>query len=273
MRAVVPINKRGHNSSYLLKKGIHMIEIVFDHVTKVFQNEIALEDVSFEIEQGEFVFVTGKSGAGKSTLLHLLMKQEEVTSGHITACGKRVDLLKKNKIPYYRRKIGIMSPDIGMLGDRTVYDNIKLALMAAGKDDRKMKRRILQSLGLVGIAGKADALPNELSGGEKARALLARALSTEPQVILADEPTANLDPDTSWDLMQLLNEVNYRGITILVASHARDLVTIMKKRNITLVAGMVAADEKNAIYNPIATDVFEERRIREKRKNDKNCNF
>ncbi len=251
-----------------------MIEIVFDHVTKMFRDEIALEDVSFEIEKGEFVFITGKSGAGKSTLLHLLMKQEEVTSGQITACGKRVDLIKKNKIPYYRRKIGIMSPDIGMLGDRTVYDNIMLALMAAGKDDRKMRSRILRALGLVGIAGKANAFPNELSGGEQARALLARALSTEPQVLLADEPTANLDPDMSWDLMQLFDEVNYHGITVLVASHARELVTIMKKRNITLVAGTVAADEKNAIYNPIATDIFEERRIREERKkNEKKCNI
>lgn len=251
-----------------------MIEIVFDHVTKMFRDEIALEDVSFEIEKGEFVFITGKSGAGKSTLLHLLMKQEDVTSGHITACGKRLDLMNKNKIPYYRRKIGIMSPDIGMLDDRTVYDNIMLALMAAGKDDRRMKNRILHTLGLVGIVGKARAFPHELSGGEKARALLARALSTGPQILLADEPTANLDPDTSWDLMQLLNEVNYQGITVLAASHARELVTIMKKRNITLVAGRVAADEKNAIYNTIATDIFEERRIQEERKKfDKNCNF
>lgn len=251
------------------KKGIRMIEIVFDHVTKMFRDEIALEDVTFEIEKGEFVFITGKSGAGKSTLLDLLMKQKEVTSGQITACGKRLDLMKKNKIPYYRRKIGIMSPEIGMLGDRTVYDNIMLALMAAGKDNGNMKKKILNALGSVGIAGKAEAFPNELSGGEQARALLARALSTEPQILLADEPTANLDPDAAWDLMQLLNEVNYRGITILVASHARELVTIMKKRNITLVAGTVAADEKNAIYNPIATDIFEERRILEERQKKK----
>lgn len=242
-----------------------MAEIIFEHVTKMFRDEIALEDVSFQIEKGEFVFVTGRSGAGKSTLLNLIMKQEEVTSGSIVVRGMRLDLMKKSKIPYYRRILGIMSPEVGMLKDRTVYDNIVLAMRAAEKTGTGVKKTIMRTLGLVGIAGKAYAYPDELSGGEQARALLARALSTGPEILVADEPTANLDPDAAWDLMQLLEEINYRGMTVIVASHARELVTIMKKRNITLVAGTVTADAKNAIYNMKAVDIFEERRVLEER--------
>lgn len=246
-----------------------MAEIIFEHVTKLFQDEIALEDVSFEIEKGEFVFITGKSGAGKSTLLNLIMSQEEATSGNITVRGARIDLMKKSRAPYYRRMLGIMSPEIGMLDDRTVYDNIALAPHAAEKTGfgiKQAKKTIMRALGLVGIAGKFQAYPQELSGGEQARALLARALSTDPEILIADEPTANLDPDAAWDLMQLLEQINYNGMTVIVASHARELITIMKKRNITLVAGTIVADEKNAIYNTKAVDIFEERRVLEERK-------
>lgn len=243
-----------------------MAEIIFEHVTKMFQSTIALEDVSFRIEKGEFVFIIGKSGAGKSTLLHLITKQEEVTSGEITVMGKRLDLMEKNRVPYYRRKLGIMTSEVGLLKDRTIYDNIMLAMHAAEKDDLKMKKNIMKALGLVGIAGKYNSYPQELSGGEQARALLARALAVQPEILIADEPTANLDSDAAWDLMQLLKEINYRGMTVLVVSHARELVTIMRKRCITLVAGTLVADEKSAIYNMKALDIFEERRILEERK-------
>lgn len=157
-----------------------------------------------------------------------------------------------------------MSPEVGLLKDRTVYDNIMFAILATGKMDDKMKKTIMGSLGLVGLVGKFQAFPNELSGGEKARVLLARALSVRPEILIADEPTANLDGDSAWDLMQLLAEVNYRGMTVLVASHARELVTIMRRRCMTLVAGNLVADEKNAIYNLKATDIFEERKVLEK---------
>lgn len=238
-----------------------MAQIIFEHVTKKFGDETILDDISIKIEKGEFVFIIGKSGAGKSTLLNLIIKQEEATSGKITVGGRRLDIMKRKKIPEYRRRLGIMSPDIGLLKDRSVYDNIKLAILATGKSDTRMRQTIMGSLGLVGIAGKFQAYPDELSGGEQARALLARALSVRPEILIADEPTANLDQDAAWDLMQLLDEVNYQGMTVLVASHARELVTIMKRRCITLVAGTVVADEKRGIYNTKAVDIFEERRL------------
>lgn len=248
-----------------------MSEIIFKHVTKMFGNEIALEDVSFEIDKGEFVFVIGKSGAGKSTLLNLILKQEEVTSGNIIVAGRKVESMKKNKIPYHRRKLGVMSSEVGMLDERTVYENIMLAIMATGRETKNIHNEIMRLLGLVGIAGKSKSFPKELSGGEFARALLARALSVNPEILIADEPTANLDPDNAWDLMLLLQKINNNmGMTVIVASHARDLVTIMKKRVITLVAGALVADEKNAIYNQKATDIFEERRVLEERRNRMN---
>lgn len=251
--------------------GVDMAEIIFEHVTKLFKDDIALEDVSFEIDKGEFVFVTGKSGAGKSTLLNLIMKQEEVTSGKIIVRGRRVDTMKPGKVAEHRRKLGVMSKEVGMLKDRTIYDNIAFALIATGSAGSGMKKRILKVLGLVGIVSKATSFPNELSAGELARALLARALAVSPEILIADEPTANLDPDAAWDLMQLLEQINYDGMTVIVASHSRELVTIMKKRNITLVAGTIVSDEKHGIYNPKATDIFEERRVlaeREKKKAD-----
>lgn len=241
-----------------------MAQIVFDHVTKKFKNTTALHNISFEIEKGEFVFFIGKSGAGKSTLLNLIMKQEEVTSGKIMVEGRRLDTMHPRKVPEHRRRLGIMSPDVGLLKDRSVYDNIKLALLATENADERMHARIIKVLGLVGLAQKYQSFPDELSGGEQARVLLSRALSVKPEILIADEPTANLDPDSAWDLMQLLEELNYRGMTILVASHARGLVTIMKRRCITLIAGQLAADEKRSIYNQKSMDVFAERRILKK---------
>lgn len=238
-----------------------MAQIIFEHVTKKFRKKAVLKDISFEIEKGEFVFIIGKSGAGKSTLLDLIMKQEEVTSGKITVEGRRVDTMKRNRIPAHRRRLGIVSASVGLLNDRSVYDNIQFAMLATGNADRNMRARIMKLLGLVGLAEKYQAYPLELSGGEQARILLARALSVRPEILIADEPTANLDPDSAWDLMQLLEELNYQGMTIVVASHARELVTIMKRRCITLVAGCLVADEKRSIYNPKAIDIFEERRI------------
>ncbi len=238
-----------------------MAQIIFDHVTKKFKEETALKDVSFEVNKGEFVFIIGKSGAGKSTLLNLIMKQEEVTSGQIIVEGRRLDTMDRTKVPFHRRRLGIMSPDVGLLKDRTIYDNIKLAILATENADDKMRAKIIKLLGLVGLAGKFQAYPDELSGGEQARVLLSRALSVQPEILLADEPTANLDPDAAWDLMQLFEELNYRGMTILIASHARGLVTIMKRRCITLVAGRIAADVKNSIYDQKSMDVFAERKI------------
>ena len=238
-----------------------MAQIIFEHVTKKFRKKAVLHDISFEIEKGEFVFIIGKSGAGKSTLLDLIMKQEEVTSGMITVEGRRVDTMKRSRISAHRRRLGIVSSNVGLLNDRSVYDNIEFAMLATGNADKHMNARIMRLLGLVGLSDKYEAYPLELSGGEQARILLARALSVRPEILIADEPTANLDPDSAWDLMQLLAELNYQGMTIVVASHARELVTIMKRRCITLVAGRLVADDKHSIYNSKAIDIFEERRI------------
>lgn len=238
-----------------------MAQIVFDHVTKRYRKDKVLDDISFEIEKGEFVFIIGKSGAGKSTLLNLIMKQEEVTSGHITVGDRQIDTMKRKRIPAHRRRLGIVSSEVGLLNDRSVYDNIQFAMLATGNSTQYDKVRIMKLLGLVGLVGKFKAYPQELSGGEQARVLLARALSVQPEILIADEPTANLDPDSAWDLMQLLAEINYQGMTVVVASHARELVTVMKRRCITLVKGVLVADEKNAIYNPKAIDIFEERKI------------
>lgn len=252
-----------------------MAEIVFDHVTKIFQEQIALEDISFQIDKGEFVFVTGKSGAGKSTLLELLIKQQEPTEGNIFVFQKSLGMLREKELPHYRRRLGIMSPEIGMLNNMTVYENVALALYAVEQGGKGMKQKIMRALGLVGIAEKAYAYPMELSGGEQARMLLARAMAVNPDVLIADEPTANLDPDAAWDMMLLFNEIHRQGKTLIIATHARELVTIMRKRVITLVAGALVADEKNAIYNQKAMDIFEERRVLQERKNklEKNINI
>lgn len=242
-----------------------MAEIVFERVTKMFNEELVLDDVSFRIEKGEFVFIIGKSGAGKSTLLNLITRQLEPTEGVISVFGTPLNLLKEKELPFYRRRIGFMSQEVGMLENMTVYENIALALHAVEQAGRGMRRRIFEVLGLVGIVEKAYNYPQELSGGEQARMLLARAMAVDPDILIADEPTANLDPDTAWDMMLLFSEIHRRGKTLIVSSHARELVTVMRKRVITLVAGTVVGDEKNAVYNQKAVDIFEERRVLEER--------
>ena len=243
------------------------MEIIFEHVNKFYNHQIALEDVSFHIEKGEFVFITGKSGAGKSTLLKLIMKQEKATSGEIIVDGESLKDIKEKNIPFYRRKIGYMSMDVGLLKDRNVYENLYLAMVVVGSKKSDADREINRVLGIVGLIDKKYSESCELSGGESARILLARALLMNPKLLIADEPTANLDADAAWDMMLLLNEINHRGVTVIVASHARELVSIMKKRVITIALGRVVADEKNAIYNHKATDIFEERKIIESRRN------
>lgn len=242
-----------------------MAEIVFEHVTKEFNGQMVLDDVSFRIEKGEFVFIIGKSGAGKSTLLNLITRQLVPTEGIVSVFGTPLGTMKDKELPYYRRRIGVMSQEVGMLESMTVYENIALALQAVERAGRGMKRRILETLGLVGIAEKIDAYPRELSGGEQARMLLARAMAVNPDILIADEPTANLDPDTAWDMMLLFSEIHRSGKTLIISSHARELVTVMRKRVITLVAGAVVDDEKNAVYNQKAVDIFEERRVLEER--------
>ncbi len=253
-----------------------MAQIVFDHVTKIFEpDELVLDEISFQIEKGEFVFLIGKSGVGKSSILKLLSRQEEASGGRIFVEQKDISLLKRKELPYFRRKFGIVQADMRCLRDRNVYDNLLLVMRSCGVSHRGSKRRIMEALGRVGMIHMAERYPQELSVGEEARVLLARALLTEPEILLADEPTANLDPDSAWD-MNLINDVNHQGITVIASSHSVELVNIMHKRVLTLVEGMLVSDEKNAGYSSKALDIFEERRVqqlREKKNREKKYDF
>ncbi|HJD45329.1 MAG TPA: ATP-binding cassette domain-containing protein [Candidatus Mediterraneibacter norfolkensis] len=247
-----------------------MEAIVFDNVSKIFPGgEVAAENVSVRIRKGEFVFVIGRSGAGKSTFLKLAGAQEEATSGKIWVNGQDLSALTRHEIPYFRRQIGVMQPEFGLLKDRTLFDNVNLAMLATEQPRKAGKKRVMQMLKLMGIEKRAGFYPREVSMGEAARALLARAIICGPSILLADEPTANLDPDTSWDMMCLMDELNRQGMTVVVASHNRELVTIMRKRVLTFSAGCLVADEKNAVYNARAADAMEERRVLNERMNRK----
>ncbi len=246
------------------------IEIEFRKVTKKYNNKIlALEDASFSIEKGEFVFIVGKSGSGKSTLLKLLSGQEMPTSGNVIIGKKDTQKLNTKEIPYFRRQFGIMDTEIGLLQDKTVYENIDFPLIATEVKRKIRKKRIEKTLSTVGIANKANFFPEEISVGEAARVLLARAIVTNPKIMVIDEPTANISGGMAWDMMYLLEELNRLGITMIVASHSRELVTIMKKRVITLVSGAVVSDEKNSIYDEKKMDVFEEKRVAYEREKSK----
>lgn len=247
-----------------------MKEIELKQAGRLYRSEVvALEDVSLTIEQGEFVFITGRSGSGKSTLLRLLSGQDFPTSGEVWVRGRNTADLTPKQLPYYRRQFGIMQSDMGLLKEWTVQQNIELAMYATEQPFGLMKKRVRQTLYTVGIPEKGGAYPKELSGGQAARALLARALVTEPKILILDEPTANLDSTASWDLMCLLDEINRMGVTVVVASHDRELVSIMKKRVITFAAGVKVADEKNMVYNSRVGDIFAERKILQERQRRK----
>ncbi|MDD3142132.1 MAG: ATP-binding cassette domain-containing protein [Lachnospiraceae bacterium] len=235
-----------------------MAEIIFRNVTKSFGTEPeSVKNISFEVDKGEFVFLVGRSGAGKSTILKLLTTQLVPTAGEITVDDESIIHVKKSRIPYFRRKFGIMEEKLGLLNDRTLYDNIALAMIATNQPKKLINGRVEEVLGVVGLRKMKTHYPYELSGGEKARALLARALVTNPHIIVADEPTANLDPDASWDLMCLLDDISHQGFTVIVASHARELVTIMKKRVITLADGEIIKDEKKGRYDMRLIEIYE----------------
>lgn len=241
--------------------------IVFQNVSKEYgKGEYALERVSFSVKAGEFVFVIGRSGAGKSTLLKLISRQLVPTGGRIWALGTEVTALKDREVPFFRRKIGMMQAEYGLLRDKTVYENVEIAMRATGQPQRLYKKRVMQTLQTVGVLHRKDAFPGEISVGEEARTLLARALVVNPGVLIADEPTANLDADKAYDLMRLLDDLNRMGVTVIVGSHDKELVSIMRKRVLTLSAGRLVADEKNAAYNYRGVDAMEERRIRNEQK-------
>ena len=223
-----------------------MIEL--KEVTKEYSKGIAaLNGVSLKIEQGEFVFIVGDSGSGKSTLIRLLLKELEPTSGKIIMMGKDLGKLKHKAVPYFRRKMGVVFQDFRLLQDRNVYENIAFALRVTETSTRVLKKKVPAALSLVGLAQKYKSNPKELSGGEQQRVAIARAIVNEPSILLCDEPTGNLDPVNSWEIMKLLDEANQRGTTVVVVTHNHEIVEAMKKRVITMQQGNIVSDTKKAV--------------------------
>ena len=202
----------------------------------------ALADVNIQIEEGEFVFVVGDSGSGKSTLIKLLLKEVEPTSGSIIINDKILSEIPRRQVPRFRRNIGCVFQDFRLLKDRNVYENVAFAQRIISAPARSIKEKVPKMLSLVGLAAKYKSKPNQLSGGEQQRVAIARALINEPKILLADEPTGNLDANNAWEIMKLLDEINKRGTTVLVVSHNMEIVEAMKKRVITLQQGHVVSD-------------------------------
>ena len=224
--------------------------ISLQRVTKVYRNGVtALEDVSVEIDKGEFVFVVGPSGSGKSTMIRLLLKQEEASRGDVFVAGKNLSRITSFKVPHLRRNIGTVFQDYKLLQDKTVFENVSFALEVIGKPKHVIDQRVPEILEYVGLGDKLNAYPDELSGGEQQRVSIARACVNRPLVLLADEPTGNLDPNTSVDIMRLLDKVNRIGTTILMATHDQAIVDAMRKRVIELEKGKVVRDQSRGVYS------------------------
>ena len=209
---------------------------------------VALDHVSFQVKKGEFVAIVGASGSGKSTLIRLIMKELAPTSGSIIVNGQNLNRMKRRKIPMYRRGIGVVFQDFRLLKDRNIYDNIAFAQRVTETPTRIIKKKVPAALSLVGLAQKYKSFPKELSGGEQQRVAIARAIVNEPALLLADEPTGNLDPTNSWEIMKLLEEANDRGTTVLVVTHNQEIVNAMKKRVVTMKKGVIVSDEKKGGY-------------------------
>lgn len=218
-------------------------------VSKVYPSgSKALRDVNVHIEPGEFVFVVGPSGAGKSTFIKMLFREVLPTAGSIFVNGVDILSLNPKEIPYLRRELGIIFQDYRLLPDRTVYENVAFAMQVIETPHRKIKRRVLNVLELVGLRHRANAYPNELSGGEQQRIAIARAIVNDPILVIADEPTGNLDPETSWDIMEIFKEINDTGTTIVMATHDKEIVDNMGKRVIAIENGQIVRDEASGVY-------------------------
>jgi cell division transport system ATP-binding protein len=223
--------------------------IVFESVTKVYEpNVTALREVSFVIEKGDFVFVVGASGSGKSTIIRLLLKELEPTRGRIIVGGRDLNRLKHSKVPLLRRNLGCVFQDFKLLPNRTAAENVAYALKVQGERPEAIRKKVPEALALVGLSHKATSLPDELSGGEQQRVSIARAVVNHPALLICDEPTGNLDPDTSVGIMQLLYRINRAGTTVLMVTHDREMVDKMRKRVIALEDGRLARDERRGGY-------------------------
>ena len=209
----------------------------------------AVNHLSLHVDKGEFVFIVGSSGSGKSTLIKLLLKELDVTSGSIVVNGQKLETMKRRRIPKYRRTLGVVFQDFRLLKDRNVYENVAFAQRVIGRPTRVIRKRVPEVLTVVGLAEKYRSRPKELSGGEQQRVALARALVNRPDILLADEPTGNLDPKNSTEIMKLLEEINERGTTVIVVTHNKDIVNAMKKRVVAMRKGVIVSDEQEGEYH------------------------
>lgn len=218
-------------------------------VYKTYPNGVvALNGINIHIEQGEFVYVVGPSGAGKSTFIKLIYREEVPTKGDVVIDGVETNKLKAKKVPFLRRDIGVIFQDFKLLPRLTVYENVAFALEVIEESPEVIRERVMEVLDLVGLKNKARSIPQELSGGEQQRVSIARAIASKPKIVIADEPTGNLDPDTSWGIMRTLEEINARGTTIIMATHSQEIVNTIKKRVIAIEDGIIARDEKQGDY-------------------------
>lgn len=223
--------------------------IRLENVSKAYAEGIpALDEVNIQIAEGEFVFIMGDSGSGKSTLIKLLLKELEPTIGTIYINGQDLSRIRHRQIPRFRRRIGVVFQDFRLLKDRNVYDNVGFALRVVGESPRTIRKKVPQMLSMVGLAAKYRSFPKQLSGGEQQRVAIARALINSPKILLADEPTGNLDNNNAWEIMNLLEEINNRGTTVVVVTHNQEIVRTMKKRVIMIDKGKVISDEKQEDY-------------------------
>ena len=224
-----------------------MLEMI--DVSKIYPGgSVALQDINVRIEQGEFVFIVGPSGAGKSTFFKMLFREVLPSSGKVIVNGHDLVKMTDKEIPYFRRQLGIVFQDYRLLPDRTVYDNVAFAMQVIETPYRKIKRRVNDVLDLVGLRKRAHAYPTELSGGEQQRIAIARAIVNDPILLIADEPTGNLDPETSWEIMDIFREVNKSGTTIVMATHDREIVDEMEKRVIAIEHGHIVRDDAKGVY-------------------------
>ena len=224
-----------------------MLEMI--DVSKIYPGgSVALQDINVRIEQGEFVFIVGPSGAGKSTFFKMLFREVLPSSGKVIVNGDDLVKMTDKEIPYFRRQLGIVFQDYRLLPDRTVYDNVAFAMQVIETPYRKIKRRVNDVLDLVGLRKRAHAYPTELSGGEQQRIAIARAIVNDPILLIADEPTGNLDPETSWEIMDIFREVNKSGTTIVMATHDREIVDEMEKRVIAIEHGHIVRDDAKGVY-------------------------